>query len=93
MIFSNNGIKSALAAIRSTPHDLHAPQEAEAIFKEKAEIDKQIPDINLGNARQVYLRAADFEEYGMTRGCPKCDYYLKSGNRRTNHTQQHVVSG
>ena len=69
--------KSALAGVRSTPHSLHVPQEAEVIFKEKAEIGKQIPDINLGNARQVYLRAADFAEHGMTRGCPKCDYYRK----------------
>ena len=71
MILSDNGIKlartvvrvpelekwdkSALAGVRSTPHDLHAPQETELIFIEKDEIDTQIPDIKLGNARQVYL--------------------------------------
>ena len=75
MIFSDDGIKlartvvrvpemekwdkSALAGVRPAPHSLHVTQEAEVIFKEKTEIDKQIPDINLGNARQVYLRAAD----------------------------------
>ena len=53
--------KSALAGAQSTPHSLHVPQGAEFIFKEKTGIDKQIPDINLGSARQVYLRAADFE--------------------------------
>ena len=109
MIFSDDGIKlartvvrvpelekwdkSALAGVRSTPHDLHAPRETEVVFKQKAEIDKQTPDAKLNIARQIYLRAGDFDQFGKTRGCPKRDYFLKYGNWEQGHIRQYAVPG
>ena len=31
-------------------------------------------------SRQVYLRSTNFEEHGMTRGCPKCDQYRRTAS-------------
>ena len=71
--------KDMLAGVSATPSDLHQLRKPEVIFKDKVEagkdefVDKQLI------ARQVYLRASDFEDHGMTRGCAKCDHFLKYG--------------
>ena len=70
--------KESLSAVRCTPWDLHEPQETEIIFKEKIDkgegkFEEKVPVII---ARQPYIRAADLEQFGMTRGCPKCDHYI-----------------
>ena len=95
MIFTDEGIKlartvvrvpelekwnrEALAAVRSTPHDLYAPKETEVAFREEVDVEK-LPEPAPNIARQLYLRADDFERHGHPRGCPKCDYFLKYGN-------------
>ena len=38
-----------------------------------------MPEARPNIARQLYLKPRDFEVHGMTRGCPKCDYFLKYG--------------
>ena len=34
-------------------------------------------------ARRLYVKASDIEEFGYTRGCPKCDHALEYGPGRT----------
>ena len=53
--------KDKLAAIRSTPLSMHQPREPEVVFKEKANVEQSEFVDKLQLARQVYLKAADFE--------------------------------
>ncbi len=74
---ADNWCKESMAGVRCTPWDLHAPRESEIIFKEK--IDKGHGDFEekVIISKQPYIRASDLEEHGMTRGCPKCDHFVK----------------
>ena len=67
-----------MAEIRATPHSLHVPKELEVVFRDKADPDV-VPVDRPNTARQLYLKPRDFDEHGLTRGCPKCDYFLKYG--------------
>ena len=68
----------------------HQPRDVEVVFKEK----KEAEDLDLKNkiavARQVYIKASDLLEYGLTRGCPKCEHELSYGAGRTSkpHSQR-----
>ena len=33
-------------------------------------------------ARQVYIKAKDLDDFGLTRGCPRCDHQLQYGSGR-----------
>ena len=72
--------KASLAGVSVTPYNLHVPKEAEVVFKDKNEVDQQAPEPKASLARQIYLRSSDFEQFGMTRGCPTCDHYLMHGS-------------
>ena len=69
--------KESLSAVRCTPWDLHVPREKEIIFKEKIDKGEGNFEEKVIIARQPYIRAADLEQFGMTRGYPKCDHYIK----------------
>ena len=70
--------KDLLSAIRVTPYSQHIPREAEVVFKDAVEkVDMDLKD-KIVLSRQVYLRAGDFEEFGTTRGCPKCDAFRRT---------------
>ena len=69
--------KESLAAVKCTPWGVQVPREREIIFKEKIDKWEGKFEEKIIIARQPYIRAADLEEFGMTRGCPKCDHYIK----------------
>ena len=56
---------------------LACPLETEIIFKEKVDNGHGDFKEKVILARQPYIRASDLEEHGMTRGCPKCDHFVK----------------
>ena len=72
--------KDILAGIAVTPWSLHETRKPEVICrpKEAATEQQQFAD-KVYNARNVYLQASDFENFGLTRGCMKCDHKLKYG--------------
>ena len=63
--------KDVLSGVRASPWDLHQAKESEVVFKPKEAQAEQDFQTKVSLSRQVYLRASDFEEHGMTRGCPK----------------------
>ena len=69
--------KEAMAEVRATPWALHEAKKPEVVFRDKVDVDRQYFAEKTSLARRVYLRASDFDEHGMTRGCPKCDHFLK----------------
>ena len=67
--------KDLLAAVKLTPRSLHQPRATE--FQDKVNIeDKEFADRTV-LSRQVQLRASDFAEHQPTRGCPKCNQFLR----------------
>ena len=69
--------KEALAAIKVTPWHMHEARQPEVIFKDRVEVERDDLEVKPSLARQVYIRHADLDRYGMTRGCPKCDSFVK----------------
>ena len=69
--------KDLLAGVKVTPLSMHQPREPEVIFKDKVEVERREFEDKPLVSRQVYLRASDFEEFGLTRGCPKCDHFRR----------------
>ena len=67
--------KDLLASVKLTPMSMHQPREPEVIFKEKVDKEQQEFVDKPMVSRQVYLKPVDFEEHGLTRGCPKCDHF------------------
>ena len=69
--------KESLSAVRCTPWDIHVPREAGIIFKEKIDKGEGSFEEKIISARQPYIRASDLDQFGMTRGCTKCDHFIK----------------
>ena len=69
--------KDRLADVQATPLNLHRPNAPEVIFKEKVDIEQREYIDKAAISRQVYLKAEDFAEFGLTRGCPKCDHFRR----------------
>ena len=59
------------------------------MFKEKKDVEQQDLKDKITVARQVYIKASDLVEFGLTRGCPKCDHEISYGPGRTSkpHSQ------
>ena len=64
---------------------LVCPRKTEVIVREKSEKPQDVAKDKVVLARQVYIKASDIEQSGMTRGCPRCDHQLKSA--RTAHAR------
>ena len=77
---ANKWNREALAAVRATPWDLHASKEPEVVFKPSGEDAEKPFEQQETLSRNLYLRADDFEKHGLTRGCPKCDQFLRRGD-------------
>ena len=93
MLFADDGIKLArtitrvpetekfdremLAGVSATLFDLHQPRKPEVVFRERVDVGKDDFADQVPISRQIYLRAEDFREHGLTRGCKKCDHFLK----------------
>ena len=81
---ANKWDKDELAKIKATPWSLHTPKDPEVVFKEKKDVEQQEETKSkITIARQPHLKASDFVEYGLTRGCPKCDHEISYGPGRT----------
>ena len=74
--------KDLLSGVSVTPWDLHTPKQLEVIVQrhdaDGQPLAERLAD-KLYKSRKVYLPASGFEEYGLTRGCPKCNHFLKFG--------------
>ena len=69
--------KDLFAAVKLTPWAMHQPRELEVVFNDKTDIEDAVSVDKPPISRQVYIKASDFEEHGLTRGCPKCDYFQR----------------
>ena len=81
--------RESLLAVKATPLSLHVPKDMEVVFREKVDVEIA-PEQAQSIARQLYLYPSDFigpDGFGLSRGCPKCDFYLRN-NRwgKNNHS-------
>ena len=89
---ANKWDRVELAKIAATPWDLHRPRETEVVFKEvRAEQPEELEG-KIALARQPYIKSSDLVEFGMTRGCPKCDHMIENGPNRSSkpHSTQRL---
>ena len=70
-----------LAAVRITPWSLHEASKPTVVFRDQVEQRERV-DVE-PKARRVYLKPADFENFGFTSGCPRCEFDMKHGTGRT----------
>ena len=75
--------KDALSSISATPYSLYTPREPEIVFRDATDAQRPQLDPKVALSRQVYIKPADIERFGLTRGCPKCDHELNYGPGRT----------
>ena len=79
--------KSMLQNVRVTPYSMHTPKPAEVVFQQRdGGDDPDIPPDRESMTKKLYLRPSDFvgpDSFGLTRGCRKCDYFLKRGTWST----------
>ena len=59
-----------LAKIAVTPWDMHVPREMEAVFRDKSEGAQEVAKDKVTLSRQVYIKASDIQQFGMTRDFP-----------------------
>ena len=57
--------------------DMHVPREMEVVFKDKSEGAQEAAKDKATMSRQVYIKASDIQQSGMTHGCPRCDHQLR----------------
>ena len=82
--------KDALSRVKAAPYDMHQAAEPEVIFRDKKEPEHQTFENKVALSRQVYIKASDIREYGLTRGCPRCDHELAYGPNRTSKPHSQV---
>ena len=75
---SDKWSKDRLAEVKATPLNMHQPVAPEVIFKETVDVEKNEFVDKAQISRQVYLKAEDFDEFGLTRGCPKCENFRRN---------------
>ena len=80
---ANKWNKESLAQIRATPWSLHVQRDTAVVFKEKKDAKQQDFKDKITVARQVYIKASDLAEFGLTTGCPKCDHEISYGPGRS----------
>ena len=58
-------------------------------FQVKKDVKQHALKDKVTIARQVYIKASDLVEFGLTRGCPKCDHEISYGAGRASqpHSQ------
>ena len=82
--------KDALSKVHVTPWDLHNARDLEVVLKEKVEKDDVDFEDGVALSRQVYIKAQDLQDFGLTIGCPRGFHELQYGPGRTGkpHSQR-----
>ena len=75
--------KDSVAKVTKTPFQLHVDLGPEVIFREKKVEDEAVAAKEPTIVRRVYTRKADYEQFGFTSGCPRCEHEMKYGPGRT----------
>ena len=86
---ANKWDKDALSKVHVTAWYLHRQRDLEVVFKEKAgKVGAEFED-NVAMSRQMYIKAQNLIDFGLTRGCPRCDHQLLYGAGRTSKPHSH----
>ena len=89
MIDSRNWNADDLAKIRVTPWQMHVPTKPGVVFQDQRVDDqKALPDAPVV-PRRIYFKPNDFDQYGYTAGCARCEQARKHGHGQTSkpHTE------
>jgi hypothetical protein len=73
--------RDRVAAVSSTPWSIHTTANPDGVFVEKAVKEDTTADI--AKVRKIYIRQADFDAFGYTPACKKCQSILGRGKGET----------
>ncbi len=71
----------AISSITATPWQMEKPKDPEVIFQEEVP-QEAAPKREIVAVRRLKITAEDLRRYGLTHGCPQCDYIRHSGQHR-----------
>ena len=72
-----------LQRVDKSPKALHEPRGEEVVFRERTDPAAEPPAPKLLVSRDIYLKRSDFDQWGLTVGCPRCDHERAYGPNRT----------
>ena len=71
--------KDSVAKVSVTPFSMHVDRGPDVVFQDKKVDAESLPREEVRLSRRVYMSKKDFEDYGFTSGCPRCDHELTYG--------------
>ena len=71
-----------LQGVSATPFDEHQVREPEVVFRRQGQ-QEEVAKPQGVISRKVYIKAADLEAFGHTRGCARCEHELRYGPNRS----------
>ena len=74
--------RDSVAKISATPFSIHIDQGPDVVFQKKEGVAEP-PRQEATLSRRVYMSKKDFDDFGYTSGCPRCDHELRYGPGRT----------
>ena len=92
---ANKWDRDTLAKVHLTPWNLHKPRDLEIVFKEKVDkVDVDDVEDEVALSRQVYTKAQDLVDFGLTRGCPDATTSCNTEQAETaNRTRRDAETG
>ena len=79
-----------VAAVNTVPFNMFKPKDQTVQFREQIEGEQAKGEQKQAIARQVYMKRADFEAYGQTEGCPRCEMDMRYGYGRSTKLHSHA---
>ena len=79
-IINQNWNSEGLAKVRVSLWQIHASLSPEVVFPKDRPDDQRVRPDAAVVPRYVYIKLSDFEQYGYTAGCARCEHALKHGN-------------
>ena len=72
-----------IEAVQSWPWQLSVKKDPAVIFREDVDRGHDKPDLSLPASRRLAMKQADFDAYGHTQGCARCEHDIRYGYGRT----------
>ena len=79
-----------VAAVNIVPFNIFKPREQAVQFREPIEGEPKQGETKQAVVRQIYLKRADFDAYGQTEGCTRCEADLRYGYGQSTKPHTHA---
>ena len=80
---AQNCCRDLVANVSITPFHLHVDQGPDVVFQDKKPTTDEVESSEPRLTRRLYTKKVDYDNYGYTSGCPRCEHEVKYGPGRT----------